>query len=101
MTKISKTKTKWEGYYRTENTPRIPSFSTAVEQMVTKQSHTISSPFYLLAYNNSECQQVNGAPATKEFIRFDNEDRGNKDAKGGTYPHAYGNLIISYCYYEG
>ena len=61
----------------------------------------ISSPFYLLAYNNSECQQVNGALATKEFIRFDNEDRGNKDAKGGTYPHAYGYLIISYCYYEG
>ncbi|CAH3171752.1 unnamed protein product, partial [Porites lobata] len=60
----------------------------------------ISSPFYLLAYNNSECQQVNGALATKEFIRFDNEDTGNKDAKGGTYPHAYGNLIISYCYYE-
>ena len=61
----------------------------------------ISSPFYLLAYNNSECQQVNGALATKEFIRFDNEDTGNKDAKGGTYPHAYGYLIISYCYYEG
>ena len=61
----------------------------------------ISSPFYLLAYNNSECQQVNGALATKEFIRFDNEDTGNKDAKSGTYPHAYGNLIISYCYYEG
>ena len=61
----------------------------------------ISSPFYLLAYNSSECQQVNGALATKEFIRFDNEDTGNKDAKSGTYPHAHGSLNISYCYYEG
>lgn len=60
----------------------------------------ISSPFYLLAYNNSECQQVNGALATKEFIRFDDEDTGNKDTKGGTYPYAHGSLNISYCYYE-
>ena len=58
----------------------------------------ISSPFYLLAYNNSKCQQVDGALATKEFIRF---DTGNKDAKSGTYPHAQGGLKISYCYYEG
>ena len=60
-------------------------------------------PFYLMAYNSSECQQVNWALATKEFIRFDNEDQNNKDAWNGTHAYVKGDrsLTISYCYYEG
>lgn len=58
-------------------------------------------PFYLMAFNRSECQQVKGAVATKEFIRYDNEDQGNKDELFGTHAYAIRNLIIGYCYYEG
>ena len=63
----------------------------------------VSNPFYLLAYNTSECQQVNGAIATKEFIRYDTEDGAhNRDQVNGAYPCAEGmNLTITYCYYQG
>lgn len=63
----------------------------------------VMTPFYLMAFNSSECQQVEGALASKESIRFDNEDTNNKDAFNGT--HAYekegAGLTITYCYYEG
>lgn len=62
----------------------------------------VMTPFYLMAFNSSECQQVEGALASKESIRFDNEDTNNKDAFNGT--HAYekegAGLTITYCYYE-
>ena len=62
----------------------------------------VINPFYLMAYNNSECQQVKGAIATKEFIRYDNEDTNNKDAMNGSFPYQYKtNRTIAYCYYEG
>ena len=61
------------------------------------------TPFFLLAYDSAECQQVKWAVVSVEWIRFDNEDDGNKDGKGGTYPHGAGidDHKIHYCYYEG
>lgn len=60
------------------------------------------SPFYLMAYNTSECQRVKGALATEEFIRYDNQDTDNKDSMNGTHPYEKGkeNVTIMYCYYE-
>lgn len=62
----------------------------------------VSNPFYLLAYNTSECQQVNGAIATKEFIHYFTEDGDhNRDQMNGAYPYVKGkNLTITYCYYQ-
>ena len=62
----------------------------------------VISPFYLNAFNSSECQRVKGAIATKEFIRFDNEDYNNKDREEGSYPYGAGisNHRIYYCYYQ-
>ena len=62
----------------------------------------VISPFYLKAFNTSECQRVEGAIATKEFIRFDTEDSGNKDRQNGSYPYGAGiaNHLLFYCYYE-
>ena len=62
----------------------------------------VISPFYLKAFNESECQRVEGAIATEEFIRFDTEDSGNKDRQNGSHPHGAGiaNHKLSYCYYE-
>jgi len=61
------------------------------------------SPFYLMAYNTSECQRVKGALATEEFIRHNNENTNNKDSMSGTHPFEKGksNVTIMYCYYEG
>lgn len=60
------------------------------------------SPFYLKAYRSRECQRVQGAISTEEYIRFDNEDRFNKDKENGSYPYGGGinNHNITYCYYE-
>ena len=62
----------------------------------------VISPFYLKPFNTSECQRVAGAIATKEFMRFDNEDSGNKDGQNGSHPYGAGkaNHMLSYCYYE-
>jgi len=62
----------------------------------------VISPFYLKPFNTSECQRVKGAIATKEFIRFDTEDSGNKDRQNGSYPFGAGiaNHRLLYCYYE-
>jgi len=63
----------------------------------------VMSPFYLMAYNTSECQRVKGALATEEFIRHDTEDTNNQDSMNGTHPFEEGkkNITIMYCYYEG
>ena len=60
------------------------------------------NPFYLLAHQSRECQRVEGAVATAEFIRFDNEDKNNKDSWNGTHPFRSGRTShnITYCYYE-
>ena len=60
------------------------------------------SPFYLKAYSSSECQRVEGAISTEEFIRYDTEDESNKDKQHGSYPYGGGisNHNISYCYYK-
>ena len=60
------------------------------------------SSFYLKMSNTSECQRVKGAVATKEFIRFDNEDTRNEDRQGGSYPYGAGikDHKLYYCYYE-
>ena len=62
----------------------------------------VISPFYLKAFNTSECQRVEGAIATEEFIRFDTEDSRNKDRQNGSYPYGAGiaNHRLLYCYYE-
>ena len=62
----------------------------------------LTSPFYLKPFNSSECQRVEGAIATKEYIRFDNEDSGNKDRQSGSYPYGAGisDHKMQYCYYE-
>lgn len=62
----------------------------------------VMSSFYLMMSNTSECQRVKGAVATKEFIRFDNEDSGNKDRQYGSHPYGAGirNHKLYYCYYE-
>ena len=60
-------------------------------------------PFFLLAYDSAVCQQVKWAVVSVEWIWFDNEDRGNRDGKGGSYPYGAGikNHKIHYCYYQG
>ena len=64
-----------------------------------------SSPFYLLAYETAECQQVKWAMATVEWILFDNEDVSNDDNQKGSYPYGAGinrrQHDIHYCYYQG
>ena len=60
------------------------------------------SPFYLKAYNSSECQRVQGAISTEEYIRYHTEDESNIDELNGTFPYGGGisNHNISYCYYK-
>ena len=60
-------------------------------------------PFFLLAYGSAECQQVKWAVVNVEWIRFDNEDSGNADNEGGSYPYGAGisDHKIHYCYYQG
>ena len=62
----------------------------------------VISPFYLMAFNTPECQRVEGAIATEEFIRFDTENTRNKDRQNGSYPYGAGiaNHLLLYCYYE-
>ena len=60
-------------------------------------------PFFMLAYESAECQQVKWAVVSVELIRYDTEDTGNTNERIGLYP--YGADIkdhkIRYCYYEG
>ena len=60
-------------------------------------------PFFLLAYESAECQQVKWAVVSVEWIRFDNEDHKNTDDHGGTSPYGagIGDHTIHYCYYQG
>ena len=63
-------------------------------------------PFFLLAYESAECQQVKWAVVSVEWIRFDNEDLRNMDESGGAYPYdarrsVHSSYYIYYCYYQG
>ena len=60
-------------------------------------------PFFLLAYDSAECQQVKWAVVSVEWILYDNEDTGNNGGKGGSYPYGaeISDYKIRYCYYQG
>ena len=64
----------------------------------------VEKPFYLLAYGSSECQKVEGALGTEEYIQYDNEDSKNSDEWEGSHPFMkYSrttNMRIIYCYYR-
>ena len=56
-----------------------------------------------MAFNTPECQRVQGAIATEEYIAFDSEDDNNQNARNGSYPFGAGgrNHRVYYCYYDG
>ena len=65
----------------------------------------MEKPFYLLAYGSSECQKVEGALGTEEYIQYDNENSNNFDKWEGSYPFMeYSDddtkMRITYCYYR-
>ena len=61
------------------------------------------SPFYLLAFQSTQCQKVKWAIASLEWIYFDTEHWKNADHSGGEYPHDATTIhpTIYYCYYRG
>ena len=64
----------------------------------------MEKPFYLLAYGSSECQKVEGALGTEEYIQYDNENSNNYDKLEGSHPFmVYSDdhkMRITYCYYR-
>jgi len=62
----------------------------------------VNKPFYLLAFESTTCQEVQGAVYSLEHVVFDTENTNNQDARA--YPYPYGaNLrqpTIYYCYYR-
>ncbi|CAH3019574.1 unnamed protein product [Porites evermanni] len=57
------------------------------------------TPFYLIAYGSSECQQV-----TSEYLQFDDEDQENTNSHSRISPYGasedpYNNRLY-YCYYQ-
>ena len=61
-------------------------------------------PFYLIASEGPECQEVYGTLNKLEEIVFDTEDTNNQNSHGGQVPVGAANgphPTISYCYYEG
>ena len=56
-----------------------------------------------MPFNTSECQRVQGAMASKEYVLFDSEDHNNQNARNGSYPFVArgGDHQVFYCYYEG
>ena len=63
----------------------------------------VSKPFYLLAFESTTCQEVQGAVYSLEYVVYDTENTNNHDAR--VYPYPYGahlrELTIYYCYYRG
>ncbi|KAM7452633.1 hypothetical protein ABFA07_000282 [Porites harrisoni] len=61
------------------------------------------SPFLLFAYDSILCQKVKGMKVVTEFVKFDDEDRGNIDYEGGEYPYgihrAEKDHMFFLCYY--
>eukprot|EP00794_Sanderia_malayensis_P012753 gene12753-14060_t len=61
-------------------------------------------PFYLLAYGSADCQKVIGATSTQEFVKWDDEDKGNRNDNSRVVPFDVKknrwNTKIYYCYYQ-
>lgn len=61
-------------------------------------------PFYLTTYDSPTCQKVAGTKVSSEFVKFDDNDNGNKDTATGAHPYGPSedkfNIKIYYCYYE-
>ena len=64
----------------------------------------LSRPFYLLAFGSPECQRVNGGKAASEFVKWDDEDRMNRNDNSEIVPYdvkkGRWNTKIYYCFYE-
>ena len=64
----------------------------------------LSQPFYLLAYGSALCQKVNGAKVTLEFVKWDDEDRMNRNDNSLVVPFnikkGRWNTKLYYCFYE-
>lgn len=63
----------------------------------------IDKPFYLIAYNSKNCQEVLKTTHTLEFIRYDTENDKNHDSLAYPYPYGADSFVpyIYYCYYQG
>lgn len=63
----------------------------------------IESPFYLIAFNNKQCQEVLKTIHTVEYIRYDTENDINHDSQAYPYPFGadFREPYIYYCYYQG
>lgn len=63
----------------------------------------VNKAFYLLAFESSTCQEVQGALYSLEYVVFDTENTNNHDAR--VYPYPYGaqleEPVIYYCHYRG
>jgi len=63
-----------------------------------------TAPFYLMTYDSPTCQKVAGMKASSEFIKFDDNDKGNTNAAVGAHPYGPSedkfNTKVYYCYYE-
>ncbi|XP_073239970.1 uncharacterized protein [Porites lutea] len=62
------------------------------------------TPFYLIAYGSSECQQVRYHKVTSEYLEFDDEDQENTNSHSRISPYGasedpYNNRLY-YCYYQ-
>lgn len=62
----------------------------------------VSKPFYLLAFESTTCQEVQGAVYSLEYVVFDTENTKNQDASAYPYPYGadLGQPTIHYCYYR-
>ena len=63
----------------------------------------VNKPFYLLAFESSTCQEVQGTVYSLEYVVFDTENTNNRDSRVYPYPFA-ANLrepTIYYCHYRG
>lgn len=64
----------------------------------------VAKSFYLLAFNSEECQQVQGATATSEFVKWDDEDHGNTNSHSVIVPYGVKldpfDTQLHYCYYD-
>ena len=64
----------------------------------------LDKPFYLLAYNSKKCQSVNGAIGSIEYIKWDDEDRGNTNAHSAVIPYGVSldpwDTTMYFCYYD-
>lgn len=63
----------------------------------------VNKPFYLLAFESTTCQEVQGAVYSLEYVVFDTENSKNQDEIAYPYPYGAnrGQPTIHYCYYRG